>query len=177
MSDIRSALLATILSVLLTAIGLQSDAVPLPLAPQAQAEKSFPDEFHDMLAKVDAAQLDLQNGKPDAFKSLWSRADDITLAGGFGGGVEKGWEPISRRLDWVGAQFSKGTHVHERIVANVSGDLGYVVQVEHVSFHLPGQAKASTRDHRVTMVFRREAEGWRIVHRHADAQTMKQAPQ
>ncbi len=126
-----------------------------------------------MLAKVDAAQLDLQNGNPDAFKSLWSHADDITLAGGFGGGIEQGWEQISRRLDWVGAQYSKGTHTHQRIVVNVSGDLGYVVQMEHIRFHVPGQTKESTRDYRVTMVFRRESEGWRIVHRQADAQTLK----
>ena len=134
-------------------------------------------EFQTMLAKVDAAQLELQNGQPAAFKALWSHADDITLSGGFGGTVEKGWESISRRLDWVGAQFSKGTHTHERIVAKANGDLGYVVQIEHIRFHVPGQAKESTRDYRVTMIFRREAEGWRIVHRQADSQMTKQAPQ
>jgi len=134
-------------------------------------------EFQAMLAKVDAAQLELQNGQPAAFKALWSHADDITLSGGFGGTIEKGWESISRRLDWVGAQFSRGTHTHERIVANANGDLGYVVQVEHIRFHVPGQAKESTRDYRATMIFRREAEGWRIVHRQADSQMAKQAPQ
>ena len=129
-----------------------------------------------MLAKVDAAQLELQNGRAEAFKALWSHADDITLSGGFGGSVEKGWEQISRRLDWVVAQFSKGTHTHEVIASNVSGDLGYVVQIEHIRFHVPGQTKESTRDYRVTMIFRRESDGWRIIHRHADSQMMKQAP-
>ena len=47
--------------------------------------------FKAMLATVDAAQVELQNGKPDAFKALWSRRDDITLSGGFGGTIEKGW--------------------------------------------------------------------------------------
>lgn len=130
-----------------------------------------------MLAKVDAAQLELQNGRPASFKALWSHGDDITLAGGFGGPVERGWEQISRRLDWVGAQYSKGTHTHERIVANASRDLGYVVQTEHIRFNVPGQPQESTRDYRVTMVFRREPAGWRIVHRQADSQMTKQAPQ
>jgi ketosteroid isomerase-like protein len=134
-------------------------------------------EFSAMLAKMDAAQLELQNGRPAAFKALWSHADDVTLSGGLGGVVEKGWDQVSRRLDWVGAQFSNGSNTHERMVANASGDLGYIVQMEHLRFRVPGQEKDSARDYRVTMIFRREKDGWRIVHRQADSQTTKQAPQ
>ena len=135
------------------------------------------DGFKDMLTRVDAAQLELQNGRPAAFKSLWSHADDVTLSGGFGGTIEKGWEQISRRLDWVGTQFSKGSNTIERLVANESGDLGYVVQLEHLRFHVPGQTQESKRDYRVTMVFRRESGVWKIIHRQADSQMTKQAPQ
>lgn len=135
------------------------------------------ENLQEMLAKVDAAQLELQNGKPAAFKALWSHADDITLSGGFGGTIEKGWEQISRRLDWVGTQFSKGSNTIERLVVNESGDLGYVVQIEHIRFHIPGQAPESSRDYRVTMVFRRESAGWRIIHRQADSQMVKQVQQ
>jgi ketosteroid isomerase-like protein len=143
----------------------------------SKPETALSQEFQAMLARVDAAQLELQNGQPAAFKALWSHADDVTLSGGFGGTIEKGWESISRRLDWVGAQFSQGTNTHERIVANANGDLGYIVQIEHLRFRVPSQAKESTRDYRVTMIFRRETEGWRIVHRQADSQMTKQAPQ
>src|SRR3982751_3557870 len=133
--------------------------------------------FSAMLAKVDAAQLELQNGKPAAFKALWSRAADITLSGGFGGTIEQGWEQISRRLDWVGTQFSEGSNTIERLVANESGDLGYVVQLEHIRYYVPGQTQESKRDYRVTMVFRRESGVWRIIHRQADSQMTKQPPQ
>ena len=142
----------------------------------AQASKPA-DGFPAMLAAVDAAQLELQNGKPAAFKALWSRRDDITLSGGFGGTIEKGWEAIGRRLDWVGTQFSKGSNTIERLVAQESGDLGYVVQLEHLRYTVPGEAKESTRDYRVTMVFRRESGVWRIVHRQADSQMTKQGAQ
>ncbi len=142
----------------------------------SKGETIVSQEFQALLASVDAAQLELQNGRAAAFKGLWSHADDITLSGGFGGTVEKGWEAISCRLDWVGAQFSEGTHTQERIVAKANGDLGYVVQIEHIRFHAPGEAKESKRDYRVTMVFRREPEGWRIIHRQADSQMMKQTP-
>ena len=65
------------------------------------------DDFQAMLARVDAAQLELQNGRAAAFKGLWSRADDVTLSGGFGGKIERGWDAVGRRLDWVGTQFSE----------------------------------------------------------------------
>ena len=142
----------------------------------SKQETAVDDEFLAALTKVDAAQLELQNGKPAAFKALWSHDHNITLSGGFGGTVEKGWEQISRRLDWVAAQFSNGTNTIERIVAHAQGNLAYVVQIEHVRFQVPGQTSESTRDYRVTMLFRREAVGWRIIHRQADSQMMKQAP-
>jgi ketosteroid isomerase-like protein len=179
MGDIRSVPVAIMVTVWFTVLGILCDGALPAMGSQAQAGRraAVDEEFQAMMAKVDAAQLELQNGRPAAFKALWSHADDITLSGGFGGIIEKGWKQISRRLDWVGAQYSKGTHTHQRIVASVSGDLAYVVQIEHIRFHVPGQTEESRRDYRVTMVFRREPEGWRIVHRQADSQMIKQAPQ
>src|SRR6185369_2470249 len=116
--------------------------------------------FQRLLDQVDAAQLELQNGKAEPFKALWSRRNDTTLAGGLGGDIEKGWEQIGRRLDWVATQFSKATHRNERTASSVSGDFGYVVQKEHIQYTVPGQAKETTRDYRVTMVFRKEPQGW-----------------
>jgi proline iminopeptidase len=133
-----------------------------------------PGDLEAMLARVDAAQVELQNGRAAEFKSLWSQGDDTTLSGGFGGKIEKGWGAISQRLDWVGTQFSNGAHAHTRIASGVSGDLGYVVQLEHISFQVPGQESLSARDYRVTMIFRREAGQWRILHRHADANLTRQ---
>jgi len=173
MLGIQRALVELTVTTWLVAMALPCVAAPKATERQAVINK----EFYAMLVKVDAAQRELQNGQPEAFKALWSRADDVTLSGGFGGSIEKGWEQIGRRLDWVGTQFSNGTNIIERIVAKANGDLGYVVQIERVRFHAPGQAKESTRDYRVTMLFRREAEGWRIVHRQADSQMMKVAPQ
>lgn len=170
---------AIVMAPLLMAFAMSSIAAPPAVESQTRPgqQLEIQEELQALLAKVDSAQLELQNGQPAAFKALWSHADDITLSGGFGGTIEKGWEQISRRLDWVGAQFSKGTNTIERIAANSSGDLAYVVQVEHLRFRVPGQAKESMRDYRVTMLFRRESAGWRIIHRQADSQMTKQAPQ
>ena len=161
--------------VFLVLMTLGSPAVEVLLSGQTAPDGVARREFEAMLAKVDAAQLELQNGRAEPFKALWSRANDITLSGGLGGGIEQGWEQIGPRLDWVATQFSKATHTNTRVVTNVSGDLGYVVQTEHIDYHVPGRAEESRREYRVTMIFRRESHGWRIVHRQADSQTVKQS--
>jgi SnoaL-like domain len=145
---------------------------------QAASEKhgSNHQAFLAALDAADAAQRELQSGNAAAYKAVWSQSDEATLIGGFGGGIEKGWVRVSQRIDWVASQFSNGTNTIERLVTQSSEDLGYVVQIEHLRFQVPGQTKESTRDYRVTMMFRREATGWRLVHRHADSQMMKQAP-
>lgn len=91
------------------------------------------------LVKTDAAQHELQNGRPEAFKALWSHADDVTLSGGFGGTIEKGWEQVGRRLDWVGAQFSNGTNTIERIVAKANGAIGYLYRLSASAFKFQGR--------------------------------------
>jgi ketosteroid isomerase-like protein len=176
MSITRTFQFAVVTAFWLLAFSARSGAGLGEVPTGSMPETRVSDGFQAMLAKVDAAQLELQNGRPAAFKALWSRAADTMLSGGFGGTIEKGWDQISRRLDWVGTQFSEGTNTIERLVANESGDLGYVVQLEHIRFRTPGQAQESRRDYRVTMVFRRESEGWRIVHRQADSQMTKQPP-
>jgi ketosteroid isomerase-like protein len=147
------------------------------LALTAVTSAGAPDaSFEAMLARVDAAQLELQNGRAEPFKALWSRSADVTLSGGFGGAVEKGWEAVSKRLDWVGTQFSNGRHENERVVAYSAGDLGYVIQREHLRFRPPGADADATRDYRVTMIFRREKGEWRLVHRQADSNLVPAAP-
>jgi ketosteroid isomerase-like protein len=138
---------------------------------RAQADAALPKDFAAFLGTMDAAQLELQNGRVAAYKALWSHRDDVTLSGGLGGAIEKGWPGVERRLDWVGTQFSKGSNRLERVVAAVSGDFAYVIQAEHLRYTVPGQSSETTRDYRVTMIFRKESGEWRIIHRHADTQT------
>ena len=149
----------------------------LSLIGSAYSQNKSNREFDAFLAKADAAQFELQNGKVEPYKAVWSHGDDVTLSGGFGGTVETGWSAVSKRLDWVGANFSKGKNSIERLVSYHNGNLGYIVQLEHILFTAPETGNTTTRDYRVTMIFRREKDGWRIVHRHADSQMTKLAPQ
>jgi ketosteroid isomerase-like protein len=130
--------------------------------------------FDAVLAEVEAAQVHLVNGRPEAFKALWSRRDDVTLVGGLGGTVAKGWTQVSERLDWVATQYVDGTRRHEEIARHVGQDLAYVVLRETISFNSADRTRDVVQELRVTQIFRREGGRWRIVHRHADAQVTKQ---
>lgn len=136
--------------------------------------RSTPEALLAFLDRMDAAQRELQNGNATAYKELWSHADDVTLIGGFGGSIEKGWPAVSRRLDWAATQFSRGENTIERVQVHAYGSLGTLIQLERIHFVVPGQTHESSRFYRVTMVCRLEAGEWRIVHRHADAQTTRQ---
>jgi ketosteroid isomerase-like protein len=155
-----------------TTFGLLLGGATAMYAQEPPADKGF----LEALSRFDSAQHDLENGNADTTKAIWSHGDDITLSGGFGGKTEQGWAAIGPRLDWVGSHFSNGTSTVERLAAKSSGDLGYVVQIEHIRYRAPGRSSESTRDYRVTMVFRREEGDWRLLHRHADTQMVKKAP-
>jgi ketosteroid isomerase-like protein len=128
------------------------------------------------LVKLDAAYVEFHNGRPEASKAIWSHADDVTLTGGAGGAIEKGWKNVSSRLDWASAQYSKGTQTNERVSVTATGDLALVVQYEHIRFQVPGQSGESERHYRVTLGLRREAGSWRVIHRHADTMMTREVP-
>ena len=141
-----------------------------PTAAQALAEF---DAFSD---KVSQAQAELFRGRSEPLKALFSRASDVTLFGVLGGRGEHGWDQIAPRLDWASTQYSEGALKVERIASYVDGNLGHVVQLEKVRFTVPGQSEESLLEIRATWVFRRERDGWRIIHRHADSQLKRQGP-
>jgi ketosteroid isomerase-like protein len=132
------------------------------------------DDFQGTLTSVEAAQVEFARGRPAAFKALWSHDDNVTLSGGLGGVIEKGWERVSRRIDWASSQFAEGTRTPQEIARHVNGNLAYVVQLETIRYRAPASGRDSVQELRATMVFRREPRGWLIVHRHADSQTSRQ---
>lgn len=139
----------------------------------AQAGAGDRAEFTAFLDKVTKAHAEYIQGHPEPFKALWSRAPDVTIFGGFGSG-EHGWDQVGPRLDWASTQFSGGSRAIEPIASYVDGNLGYVVQLERIRFKVPERSEESLLELRVTMIFRKEREGWRIVHRHGDSQMKRQ---
>jgi ketosteroid isomerase-like protein len=126
-------------------------------------------ELRAFLAKVDLAQEAFARGCPDEFKALWSHTEDVTLAGGLGGVIEVGWDRVAARLDWAASNYAEGGRSNQLIGGFVADDMAYVVRKEIIEATIGGGTR-SRQELRVTMMFRREAGGWCIVHRHADSQ-------
>jgi len=142
---------------------------------QGQTSGTRQKKFQAFLAKLDAAQEEFHNGRPAALEELWSHADDVTLAGGTGGPIEKGWASVKNRLDAVTTHYSGGKQTNERVDVNVSGDFASVIQYEHIAYRVPGRSDELKKDYRISMIFRYERNtGWRLVHRQADTQTVLQ---
>ena len=137
---------------------------------------SADNEFAAFLPKYDEAIREFARGRPEKVKDLWSRGPDVTLVGGFGGTVHHGWDDVSARQDWASSQYIDGAVAMEEITRTVKADIAYIVRIEHFRFRTRDKPEELTQDLRVTVVFRREPKGWRVVHRHADQQSTRQSP-
>jgi ketosteroid isomerase-like protein len=126
------------------------------------------------MAAVKDAQREMGAGRPEPFKALWAHTEDVVIMGGFGG-YERGWEQVSARLDWASKGLAAAGRSEENIVTVAGADLGYTVDLEHMTRLIDGQPRPLTL--RCTQVYRRENGEWKVVLRHADALTQKDEQQ
>jgi ketosteroid isomerase-like protein len=108
----------------------------------------------------------LQNGDAGPRKMLWSHREPVSLFGAERSAC--GWSEVEPVFDRLAASFSNGQSCsYEVFSAGVSGDLGYVAAIEH-SVASTGGGKPEQYTLRVTTIFRREEQEWKVVHRHGD---------
>jgi ketosteroid isomerase-like protein len=110
-------------------------------------------------------------GDPAPQERIWSRHDDVTLANPLGPPA-RGWTEVLDSLRRAVSQVSDGEVLAvERISGDSSGDLAYLLELEQSRVRLGGAREPASVSLRVTTIFRREEDGWKVLHRHADAIT------
>jgi ketosteroid isomerase-like protein len=110
----------------------------------------------------------LVRGDPEPKKNMFSQRDDVTLANPLGPPV-RGWNQVKTQLERVATQLREGELIRfERISEYATPDLAYIVEIERTRMKLGGTNEMAPVSLRVTTIFRREDDGWKIVHRHAD---------
>jgi ketosteroid isomerase-like protein len=136
-------------------------------------------DFRSFLSTWEEAQTRFINGDPSLWKQHTSKQDDVTIVGGFGGEGEKGWKAVGARYDWASSQYrSDGATLKvDYLNIAVSGDLAFTIGIERQQGVRVGAGKTPVRRAlRATQIFRKERDGWKLLHRHADQMTEKQEP-
>ena len=122
-------------------------------------------------AVIDAshrALAEFVKGNSEPAKALFSHQDDVCLGNPFGPFV-RGRQAVEATADRAAAHYRDGEVIGFETVCSYSvGDLACYVEVERYRARIGGGSEFSLVALRVTTVLRREDEGWRIVHRHAD---------
>lgn len=122
-------------------------------------------------AAVERARQNLAamaKGDPGPSTALWSRRDDIVLANPLGPPIV-GFSLVAAETARVAAMFVDGEPPEfDEITRWASDDLGYVVAIERALVRRAGTDELVPMALRVTTIFRREDDGWRLCLRHAD---------
>jgi ketosteroid isomerase-like protein len=132
------------------------------------------DDVDELIEQFHLASDEFLKGNPEPVNKLWSRREDVTLANPFGPSV-RGWDEVAKVTEHAASQVRDGELVSVEIVAkHVTAELAYVVEIERPKAKIGGSEDITPFALRVTMIFRIEDGGWKIVHRHADPITTPQ---
>lgn len=108
--------------------------------------------------------------------ALLSQRDDVVLANPLGPPII-GFASVAAEVERVASMFVDGEPtVFDEVARWASDDLGYVVALEHACVKRSGSEEFVPTDLRVTTIFRRESDGWRVCVRHADRVTAPRLP-
>jgi ketosteroid isomerase-like protein len=119
-----------------------------------------------LVARMKAADDSLHSGDPRPRRALWSTKEPVSV---FGAAMTAtGPAETEATFDWLASRFTGFESAEwEVLSADVSGDLAYVVAIEHTTGSIGG-APAESYALRATTLLRREDGEWRAFHRHAD---------
>lgn len=86
-----------------------------------------------------------------------------------GGGVVRGTQEVWSRYQQDAGRFEPGSTTDLEILDMAAGDtVAYWTGIQKAQARMKGQPEPVANRLRVTEVFRREGDAWKLVHRHAD---------
>jgi ketosteroid isomerase-like protein len=127
-------------------------------------------DFDRFVETYRQALQEFVRGNHGPVAELTSERDDVTLANPLGP-PHRGPTEVRRAGDAAAANFTGGSMQFEEVSRYATADLGYVVELERTEVRLAGSEEMARISLRVTVIFRREGDAWKVVHRHADPMT------
>ena len=126
---------------------------------------STDNEVRDASAKFYAALNRMTTGDARDLSTIWSHDDSVTTMHPIGG-EQSGWDAVRESFEQVAGVATAGRVELVGQVIHSDGELAYETGHERGSVTVAGETV--TVDQRVTNVYRREPDGWKIVHHHTD---------
>lgn len=120
---------------------------------------------HEASRQFYAALNSMANGDAGPMSDIWSHGASVTTMHPIGG-REVGWDEVQGPWQQVASISSGGRVTLRDQMIQATEDLAYEVGNEVGEFTMGGER--ISLDLRVTNVYRREADGWKIVHHHTD---------
>jgi ketosteroid isomerase-like protein len=130
-------------------------------------------DLEELLRLTEPAATAFVNGDPVPYQELFAHNDEVTLTGPFGGEPGRGWTNLAPRMARAAALFKDGTTRLDLVHAMIEGDLACLVMVERSTAKLGGRDEVEDWVLRVTQVYRKIDDRWRVIHRHADPLVLK----
>jgi len=134
-----------------------------PITPQ-------PTDIDALLAVSEAANDALMRGDVARYRQMVPLADDFTLMSPFGGTPSHAAGITEETWAAMAGFFRNGTLRQEVVATYASTDIAVLAVIERAHVEVGG-LPAQDWSLRVTLVFRREGDAWRLAHRHADPLT------
>ncbi|MEZ5293902.1 MAG: nuclear transport factor 2 family protein [Vicinamibacterales bacterium] len=106
------------------------------------------------------------NGDARALADIWAHDPDVTTLHPIGG-RQIGWDDVRGSWEAVARLSTEGRVALEEQHLLLAGDMACEVGVENGTLKLAGHL-INIGHNRVTNVYRRGTQGWKIVHHHTD---------
>ena len=133
------------------------------------------DDVDQLIDQYQQALDEFMKGDPEPVKELFSHREDVTLANPLGPPAH-GWDEVAATIEHAASQFRDGRLVGVEIVEKrVTPEFAYTLWLEHAEGKVGGMEDVAPATLRVTMIYRPEEGGWKVVHRHADPITTPRA--
>jgi Domain of unknown function (DUF4440) len=133
----------------------------------------MPSDMHpnpDISALIDrAAKANdaFMNGDPARSFALNPHAPDFSIMTPFGGFTTGGFNPAPDRIEAMARTFTSARTGFEVVATYGTDDMVVIAAVERQHGEVGG-LPAQDWSLRVTLVYRRDGDGWQLAHRHAD---------
>ena len=124
---------------------------------------AFLDTYH-------AALIRQSHGEPGPLRDLWSKSDDVRFLSPMGG-YQIGYEQVTGLLAVVSSTLSYEEFKADNLLTMVDEHIAVTMEIEHIARKPDPTRDSAWPDElglRVTTVYRREEDGWRLVARHAN---------